>query len=70
MDKKQFKLAIEKKLKSEGMKSIIAAVLCAVIGILVGYIILFLDIINSVSFENNVIKRVLPRFGWHMRSSL
>lgn len=45
MDKKSlksfnFKAFIDKRLKSEGMKSIIAAVLCALIGILIGYIIL------------------------------
>ena len=46
MDKKSFKSFfksfIDKKLKSEGMKSIIAAVLCALIGILIGYIILLI----------------------------
>lgn len=42
MDKTSFKSFIGKKLKSEGMKSIIAAVLCALIGILIGYIILLI----------------------------
>ncbi len=37
-----FKTFIDKRLKSEGMKSIIAAVLCALIGILIGYIILLI----------------------------